>query len=127
MPNWKAILRDVSIIWGLTAIGGLIIGLATAGRGFPVLAIAISNILLGTIGFVISGCITKLDRFRHLFNVAIGVWLTSLVNVFFLNFTLGQWFMSLIHILMMMGIGGGISFLFVKDLPEKRAIAKKNQ
>ena len=57
------ILRDIVIIVALTFIGGFVIGLAvapTSSRGM--LAIAASNLLLGTVGFVISGCLAVRNR-----------------------------------------------------------------
>jgi hypothetical protein len=110
------ILRDVVIIVMLTFIGGFVIGLAgtppTSSRGM--LAIAASNLLLGTIGFAISGCLAVGNRWRHLGYIALGVWLAGLLNVMFFGFSVAEWFFSVIAVAMMMGIGGAISYLFKK-------------
>lgn len=80
MTNWKAIIRDVAIICGLMALAGVVIALIP-GQEFPTLAIGMATFLFGTVGFIISGCLTKMDRFRHMVKVAIGVWLIGLVNI----------------------------------------------
>jgi hypothetical protein len=112
--GWKAIIRDVVIIWLLTGIGSFIIGIATIGSKMPMVAIALSNIILGVIGFCISGCIIKDNRWKHLIIVAVFVWLTSLFNIIFLQASFSNWLFSIIIIFIMMAVGGGLSFLFVK-------------
>jgi hypothetical protein len=115
------IVRDIAIVWVLTGIGGFVVGFATAiatggaskDSQHYLLAIAVSNLLLGTIGFTIAACLTPADRWRQLGIVAVGVWLTSLVNVFFAGFSIVQWIFGAISIAVMMGVGGSISFLFV--------------
>lgn len=110
------IIRDVAIVVGLTFIGGLIIGLA--GPATPqrkVLAIVISNLSLGTLGFVISGCLAVGDRWRHLAYVALGVWLFGLVNVIFMGFSVIQWVLSIIAVTLMTAVGGALSYIFRKS------------
>jgi nitrate reductase NapE component len=82
-------------------------------------ALAVANILLGTVGFVISGCLAKTRRFQHLWVVVLFVWLTSLVNAFFGAFGFTQWLLSILLIIPMMLAGGGISFLFVRGQTSK--------
>ena len=112
--GWKAVIRDIIIIWILTGIGGFIIGIATAGSELPMAAIALSNLLLGIIGFCISGCLIADNRWKHLIIVAVFVWLTSIVNIFIGATTYSNWRLSILFILIMMAIGCGLSFLFVK-------------
>jgi hypothetical protein len=110
------IIRDVVIIVALTAIGGFVIGLTgalTSQRGM--LAIMASNLLLGTVGFVISGCLARGNRWRHLAYVAVGVWLFGLINVLFFGFGIVQWFFSSIAVGLMMGLGGAVSYAFRRD------------
>jgi len=110
------IIRDVVIIFALTFIGGFVVGLAaspTSQRGM--LAIAASNMLLGTVGFVISGCLTVGNRWRHLFYVAVGVWLMGLMNVLFFGFGVVQWFFGIFGVSLMMGVGGALSYIFHRD------------
>jgi hypothetical protein len=112
--GWKAVIRDVIIIWILTGIGGLLIGIATAGSELPMAAIGISNIILGIVGFCISGCMTEENRWKHLCIVAIFVWLTSIINILIGPFALKNWMFTIFIIFIMMVIGGGISFLIKK-------------
>ena len=116
LKGWKAVARDVIIIWIFTAIGGFLIGIATTGSKLPMAAIAVSNIILGIVGFCISGCMTEEHRWGHLSSVAIFVWLTSIINVLIGPFSLVNWIMGSIFICIMMGIGGGISFLIKKPI-----------
>jgi len=112
--SWK-IARDVAIIIALTFLGGFVIGLAgPSDPGRFALAIAVSNILFMTAGFTLSGALAKTDRFKHLLKVALGVWLFSLVNILLGISNLVQWAFALIFILLAMGLGGGLSFAFVR-------------
>lgn len=115
--GWKAIVRDVVIIWLLTAIGGFILGVAisiTGRSAVAMVAVGLSNIFFGIIGFCISGCMIKDQRWNHLIIVALFVWLTSIINILFRSISLIQWLISIIVILIMMAAGGGLSFIFKK-------------
>lgn len=110
------IIRDTAIVVVLTAVGGFVIGLAGAfGTQRGMIASVASNLLLGTIGFIISGCLSRGNRWCHLGFVALGVWLFGLVNVTFFGVTIIQWIFSSIVIAMMMGIGGALSYIFRRD------------
>lgn len=111
--NWKPIIRDALIIVILTAIGGFIIGISGAPDSSAFLAIIVSNILFTCVGFTISGAIAKINRFQHLFKVAICVWIFGLINIFF-GLTFLSWVFSSIFVLICMGIGGLASFIFVR-------------
>ena len=110
-----AVARDVAILWVLTLVGGFVAGVAGAGPGTPrfVAALFVSNTLLGIIGFIISGCLVGGRRWKHLFVVALILWLTGLVNMLS-GVTFIQWVFGIVAILIFMGIGGGISYLFRK-------------
>jgi hypothetical protein len=114
------IIRDVIIVWVLTGIGGFVAGVATGGAQRDVhrfmLAIMFSNVLLGTVAFTIAGCLAPPGRWRHLGFVALGAWLTSLVNVAF-GFTFAQWLAGAIFMAVIMGLGGSISYVFKRDTP----------
>ena len=114
--DWKGVARDVGIVFVLTFLGGLVVGFTTSlmGAEVNILAIALSNIIFGTVGFTISGCIVKTNRFKHLYQVALGVWLLSLINVAFGMVDIQQWLVSILSVLLMMGMGGGLSYLFVR-------------
>ncbi len=114
--DWKGVARDVAIVFVLTFLGGLVVGFTSSltGAEINILAVALSNIVFGTVGFAISGCIVKLNRFKHLYQVALGVWLLSLINVALGVVNVQQWLVSILSVLLMMGLGGGLSYLFVR-------------
>ena len=112
--NWFAVTRDAIIAFALTFLGGFVIGLSRPDPSFYMLAIAASNLIFLSIGFVISGCLAKNERFKHLIKVALVVWALGLINILF-GVQFKQWIFSIIFILVSMAIGGGISFLFVKS------------
>lgn len=111
-----AIARDVSIVFGLVVASSFIAAqiIEAMGQEVTALVIGLSNIFWGTVGFAISGCLAKVRRFQHLFMVAIGLWLVSFVNVAMGLTPLPTWAAGLVLILVMMGVGGGLSYLFVK-------------
>jgi len=112
--RWGAIIRDVIIIWILTALAGFVVGITGAEGNRYVLGIAFANLIFGTVGFCISGCLSKSNRWKHLNIVALGVWLVGLINVSIIPITIISWFFGIIFIYIMMGIGGGLSCIFVK-------------
>lgn len=113
-----AVVRDVLIVFALTAIGGFFIGLfaGITGRAHDpnmmILTIAGSNVLLGIVGFTISGSLARGNRWPHLAVVALGVWVLSLVNVAFMGTAIVQWLAASIVLAFMMGVGGALSYLF---------------
>jgi hypothetical protein len=113
------VLRDIAVIYVLSAIGGFLLGASTGDQSPEPLrflwGIAVANILLVTIGFVISGCLARGNRWRHLFIVAAGVWWAGIVNVVFLGVGIVQWLLSSVLIAVLMGVGGGISFVLKKE------------
>ena len=111
------ILRDILIVFALTFVGGFVVGFIFATQGAYgtssyAVALGLSNLLLSTVGFVISGCLAPPERWRHLLLVAVGVWLLSLINVAFMGVPLIQWAILAIPIAVTMGVGGGVSHLF---------------
>lgn len=117
MTDWKMVMRDTIIILCLIFIGTFvfvaILGAAGAQK-LPVNAIAASNILLGAIGFTISGFSTKANRFTHMLKVAFGVWLVGSINVVFFQTTAMQWLSSAFFILIMMAVGISVSYMIGK-------------
>lgn len=117
MPfNFIAVARDVSIVFGLVLASSFAAVQVVQGMGEEVtpLVIGLSNIFWGTVGFTISGCLAGVQRFRHLFAVAVGLWLVSFVNVAMGMTPLPAWAVGFLLILLMMGLGGGLSYLFVR-------------
>lgn len=113
------IVRDVIIVWVLTAMGGFVAGVATGGpQRDPqrfMLAIMVSNVLLGTVAFTIAGCLAPPGRWRHLAFVALGAWFTSLINVVFFGATIPQWIGGAIFMSVIMAIGGCVSYVFKRE------------
>ena len=77
-------------------IGGFVIGVASAEVSQNdlrfMIALGLSNILLGIVGFTIAGCLAPPgNRWRHLSLVAVGVWLSGLINVAFFGVTIPRW------------------------------------
>ncbi len=117
--GWKAVIRDIIMILLFTGIGGFVIGVATAGSKLQLGAIGLSNILLGIIGFCISGCLIADNRWKHLIIVAVFVWLTTIVNIFIGPITFSNWLLSILPTFILMAIGCGLSFLFVRPQQNK--------
>ena len=114
-----SIIRDVIIVWVLTAMGGFVAGVATGGpqrnaQRF-MLAVMVSNLLLGTVAFTIVGCRAPPGKWRHLAFVALGAWFTSLINVVFFGVTIPQWIGGAMFMAIIMAIGGGTSYVFKRD------------
>jgi hypothetical protein len=108
------VIRDVAIIVILTGIAGAAMQgiLGTTAPAGAVRAIALSNLIFGTIGFVISGALARRNRWAHLAWVGLGVWLAGLINVFLSGVPIAQWLVSIFVVAVMMGVGGGLSYLF---------------
>ncbi len=126
MPfNFIAIARDVSIVFGLVLASSFAAAqiIQAMGQEVTPLVIGLSNIFWGTVGFAISGCLAKVQRFKHLFIVAIGLWLVSFVNVAMGLTPLPVWAVGFLLILVMMGLGGGLSYLFVRTPEGSEPIA----
>lgn len=113
--NIWPIVRDVTIIWVLTSLGGMVAGVAGPRQNtetvWTTTGVVLSNVLFGIVGFCISGCLAKGNRWKHLGCVAFFVWLTSIVNVF-LGFPFEQWLSGVYLPFLLMGVGGGLSYLF---------------
>ena len=117
MPiNWIAVVRDVSIVVGLVLVSSFAAAqlIQATGEEVTALVIGLSNFFWGTVGFTISGCLAKIQRFKHLLIVAIGLWLVSFVNVAMGLTPVQMWAAGFLLILVMMGMGGGLSYLFVR-------------
>ena len=117
MPfRFIAIARDVSIVFGLVLASSFaaVQIIEAMGEEVSPVVIGVSNIFWGTVGFTISGCLAKVQRFKHLFMVAVGLWLVSFVNVVMGLSQVQVWAAGFMLILLMMGLGGGLSYLFVR-------------
>jgi hypothetical protein len=114
--RWSALIRDVSIVVGLVLASSFAAAqiIQAMGEEVTALVIGLSNFFWGTVGFTISGCLAKTERFKHLFMVAVGLWLVSFVNVAMGLTPVQFWAVGFLLVLLMMGLGGGLSYLFVE-------------
>jgi len=112
------IVRDVIIVWVLTSMGGFVVGFAMPAPHRDAqqyaLALAVSNILFVTAGFTIAGCLAPPKKWRHLAFVALGTWLTSIINIVFFDTSIPQWIAGAIFLAVVMGLGGAISTVLMK-------------
>ena len=115
MGDRKAILMDILIVLLVTGLGGFIITVdARRGHVMSQMELEVVNIFFGAVGFTLSGSIARGNLFIHLCKVAFGVWIFSLVNVIFLDYTLIQWIWGIPFLAAMMVLGGSISRFFYK-------------
>ena len=121
MIKWKALVRDVVIIFVLTGLGGFVVGIASQGRGVSAAAVGLANIIGCTVGFTISGCLTRTKRFEHLGRVGFAVWLLSIYNVLLLGVNVLAWFLGIVVITVTALVGGGISCVLAPGSPQETA------
>lgn len=116
MIHWFRVVRDALGIALLVAVGGLVVSsfVGTGTGGIPMPQIAVSNFLLSLIGFVIAGAMTREFRGRHLFLVALGVWLLGFTSVLLLGITVLQWAVSALAIFVACLFGGAIASALFK-------------
>ena len=126
MPiNWIAVVRDVSIVVGLVLVSSFAAAqlIQATGEEVTAMVIGLSNLFWGIVAFTISGCLAKVQRFKHLFIVAIGFWLVSFVNVAMGLTQVQVWAAGFLMILTMMGLGGGLSYLFVRTSQAEQPVS----
>ncbi|WP_445637713.1 hypothetical protein NSTC745_02879 [Nostoc sp. DSM 114161] len=123
-----AIIRDVVLLNVVTFILGFLLAFAMPNSTLEEMmpTIALFNFVILTLSFLISGCVAKVNRFRHLRVVAILIWLGSIVNIYIVpGASLLTWLISSIPIAITMLIGGGLSFLVVPNTAATNASDKK--
>lgn len=121
MPfNFIAIARDVTILFVLVFFSNVLAVQFVKAMGVEASRdlIALSSLFWGIVGFTISGCLVKVSRWTHLTVVALVFWLVSAVNVVLGLIPITSWLTGSILVLIMMGMGGGLSYLFVKSPQE---------
>jgi hypothetical protein len=115
LVSWL-VIRDVLIVLGLQTggVGIVILSAGFARESPPVESNGAIGTFLGTVGFAISGSLCIGDRWEHLFKVAtittFAYWGFSLI--FLHDMSTSRWLMSLAFVLLMMGLGGVLSYLF---------------
>jgi hypothetical protein len=108
------ILRDAVIVYLLSFMGGLIVGLTAhepLSNPRPAAALVISNLLFCIFGFTISGCLATGNRWKHLAYVALFAWFAGVVNVIFTPVTIETWLLGVLVMPFLAAIGGVLSLL----------------
>jgi hypothetical protein len=107
------LFRDFAIVYGLTMLGGFIIGFWSAlhREQTSMVLIATSNIIMSTLGFALTSYFAPPKVWTHLSIVAGIVWLAGLLNTAF-GFSLLQWLASGVAVLFAAGVGGVIGVVF---------------
>ena len=131
--KWLHIVRDSFIVNIMLFIGsytGRYIGSIVSreiptnwsiSRGLPinwpeVVSVLLMSTLLVTVGFCISGCLTIKNRWKHLFLVALVVWLFHfLPNLLFRPFNVLSFASSITSIVVTMVIGGVLSSILARS------------
>ena len=116
MIRWKALIRDVIFLFVLTFFGAFFIIFVSVvdGERISSAVFGLCLLILMIIGFIIIGCLAKVNRFQHLLQVSVGTWLLNGFIMLLPDIGLLEWFISIVFILIPMLIGGGISFIFVR-------------
>lgn len=120
--NWKPLVRDIAIVWVAMNLGGAVVGFVGGVLLGPnammdpriQLSISFSSFVFGIVGFTIAGALVKVSRFKHLFIVAVAVWLISATALLVAPVTLQQWLWGLPFNTVVALIGGCLSFVFVR-------------
>jgi hypothetical protein len=123
----KNIILGVVLVYVFTFLGGFVIGVAVGSSGLPppqaMLALMVSNFVFCIIAFCITGALVKTERFKTLSVVALVCWLLSALNMLFVpGFGPVQWVFSSVFMLVTMGIGGGLSYLFARAVPKQNEL-----
>lgn len=115
--NWKRVALDILIIFGLTLVGGFLIGLVVGflsashvnvSPSAMLFTSAIMNLFLVCGGFAYSAYKTTQNRWAHLVAVGAGIWLLSLINVVLGYSKVLEWMIGIIPIGIFIAIGGAI-------------------
>ena len=115
--KWLRVVRDVVIVTVFLFIGGFIVGQTGI---VTKQSVAISSLLLGTLGFCLCGCLTIENRWKHLFIVALGVWLINCsYQLFLIPFSVLALVLNISIIFVPMVIGGALSTGLVRAPKQK--------
>jgi LytS/YehU family sensor histidine kinase len=121
------VVRDVVIVTVFLSIGGFIVGFATQGM-FTNESLAVACLLQGTLGFCLCGCLTIENRWKHLFVVALGVWLANMLWYLLpTEFDVLALVLSVFIVFVPMVVGSALSMLLVKTPKQKEEKAEQKQ
>jgi cell division protein FtsW (lipid II flippase) len=111
----KEVVRDVLIIFALSAIAGFYTSLAMPGKyGTPEHSsmVALLSLVLSTVGFTIVACLSPNNRWRQLVFVVVLTWLLGgLVNIPFFGLSFLNWLKGAVHVVITAVIGGAFSYV----------------
>ena len=91
-----------------------------------ILALGYTNLIILTLGFFVVGCLTIENRWKHLWSVALWLWVVSLPNIAFLHVTFEHWEWMAPLLVVLLGIGGGAAALVRPNRARKSAQATEN-
>lgn len=115
--KWLRVVRDVIIVTVFLVIGGIIVGSTGIMTKRTML---VSSLFLSTLGFCLCGCLTIENRWKHLFIVALGVWLINCLPLLpTLPFSVLAWVLNVSVIFVPMVIGGSISSVLARAPKQK--------
>jgi hypothetical protein len=118
----RKVARDVVLLLILSAIGGFVVGLATAGTsnaGNFGIGVVAANVVTVISGFAISGALCPGNRWPHLRWVAFFAWIPGVFNLLLgLSFT--DWLLGLPMMYVFMGVGGSLSPLLRRIFSDAR-------
>ena len=125
--NWKRVLLEAFIIFIATALPTFILGLfwgnIRPNDNTDLIEFKVkfwyASSAIEYIGFIVIGCLHRNNRFLQLFLVAHVLWLFGFSNFFMNPFSFDTIGKNYIHVIIVMVVGGVISFLFVR--PKNRA------
>jgi hypothetical protein len=129
--RWRIILRNGTIVIGLTFVGSFVVTLTgiLLWKVFPYRTLSyVSELICETLGFFISGCLTPYKRWKYLSLTVLPVWLLELIRLAFANALLAQTvgsesafafairngILALPVTFILMLVGGGLSVLLVR-------------
>lgn len=116
------IIRDVVIILVLLELGPMLLAMATHSPQHEAphytTADAVVALLLGIVGFTLSGYFATSRRWHHLGSVAFGVWLFCFLKGAFIGGRVLTGIVIAIILAVLMGIGGALSYVFKRKLTE---------
>lgn len=119
-PNWQRILIEGFLLFaGLSLVSfikGFVLALIGSTDAIDIITkFYYVSIALEIVGFTVIGCLHRNNRFKHLTWIAIVIWILNFSSYIFVPFDLGSAIGSIFHVMIVMAIGGCLSFIFVKQ------------
>jgi ABC-type spermidine/putrescine transport system permease subunit I len=129
--KWRIILRNAAIVIGLTLAGGLGVTMISTllWKKIPsFILFLVTTLICEILGFFISGCLTRSQRWKYLCLTVIPVWVSELIRYAFgfqiltrirgseeaFKFAITNGIFALPETFIVMLVGGGLSVLLVR-------------